>query len=178
MTYVYDHKEEDEEDAEPIKIKVNFVSEINNIINAALYVIDDDNVIDADGNIHISKIDGGKVETAMHKLSEINLFKVLVTVGVGVGAKAYLSEELTNSEIRELAASDFTGDIGRLLPYGTTSLTVGGHAVETGLDGAQGWYAYGPLAARVSQEVQLTTPYDVWSVLLTGFSEGFFISFH
>jgi len=64
------------------------------------------------------------------------------------------------------------------VPYGTTSLTVGGNAVETGLDGAQGWYAYGPLAARVSQEVQLTTPYDVWSVLLTGFSEGFFISIH
>ena len=64
------------------------------------------------------------------------------------------------------------------IPYGTTSFTINGVEHDTGLDGAQGWYAYGPLAARVSQEVQLTTPYDVWSVLLTGFSEGFFISIH
>ena len=64
------------------------------------------------------------------------------------------------------------------IPHGTTSLSVGGNTVETGLDGAQGWYAYGPLAARASQEIRLSTPYDVWSILLTGFAEGFFISIH
>ena len=64
------------------------------------------------------------------------------------------------------------------VPYGTTSLTVGGNVVDTGLGGAQGWFAYGPVAARQSQTLQLTTPEDVWRVLLTGFSEGFFISIH
>ena len=62
------------------------------------------------------------------------------------------------------------------IPYGTVSLEVGGTVVDTGLDGAQGWYAYGPLAARASERVQLSTAEDVWSALLFGFSEGFFLS--
>ena len=44
------------------------------------------------------------------------------------------------------------------IPYGTTSFTVGGATVDTGLDGAAGWYAYGPLALGASETLGLVAP--------------------
>lgn len=41
------------------------------------------------------------------------------------------------------------------IPYGTTSFTIGGETVDTGLGGAAGWYAYGPLALGSSETLGL-----------------------
>ena len=43
------------------------------------------------------------------------------------------------------------------IPYGTVSLSVGGELVDTGLDGAAGWYPLGPLAVGLSETVRLVT---------------------
>ena len=61
--------------------------------------------------------------------------------------------------------------------HGATLLAVGGETVATGLDGAQGWYAYGPLAAGFSETVCLTTPGGAFEILLRSVGSGFIIKF-
>lgn len=57
------------------------------------------------------------------------------------------------------------------VPYGTTSLTLNGNPVDTGLDGAQGWYYLNTLPAGLT----LTTEGGVYSALLVG-QQGFIMS--
>ena len=64
------------------------------------------------------------------------------------------------------------------IPYGTTSFTVGGEAVDPGLDGAAGWYAYGPLALGSSETLGLTTADGTYEALLRSVGTGFIFMFH
>ena len=43
------------------------------------------------------------------------------------------------------------------IPSGTVALSVGGEPVDTGLNGAAGWYPLGPLAVGSSETVRLVT---------------------
>ena len=113
MTYVYEETDE-EEKTHKLSVRVNLVTELNNVINGVLYLVDDDKVINSEGKLDLSKVNPDRVEIAFSKLSEINLIKVLVTVGIGSAGKQYLGEEATESEIRDLALADYTGDIARL----------------------------------------------------------------
>jgi hypothetical protein len=61
------------------------------------------------------------------------------------------------------------------VPYGTTSLTVDGNAVDTGLGGAQGWYALGGLVSEVQIPVTLTVNGTQYSETLVGDSAGLVI---
>lgn len=63
------------------------------------------------------------------------------------------------------------------IPYGTVSLSVGGEPVDTGLDGAAGWYPLGPLAVDSSEAVSLETSDTVYSQLLKGVGIGFLLLF-
>ena len=58
------------------------------------------------------------------------------------------------------------------VPFGATALSVGGETVATGLDGAQGWYAYGPLAVGSSETVCLTMPGGAFEILLRSVGSG------
>ena len=64
------------------------------------------------------------------------------------------------------------------IPYGTTSFSVGGETVDTGLDGAAGWYAYGPLALGSSDTLGLTTADGSYAALLRSVGTGFIFMFH
>ncbi|MCR5565130.1 MAG: hypothetical protein K6F59_05005, partial [Gammaproteobacteria bacterium] len=114
MSYVYEETDEESGNKYKLTVRVNLVSELNNVLNGVLYLIDDENVIDSEGHVDVSKVNPGRVEVAFSKLSEINLVKVLVTVGVGTAAKQYLGEEITEAEVRDLALADYAGDIGSL----------------------------------------------------------------
>ena len=61
------------------------------------------------------------------------------------------------------------------IPYGTTSFTIGGVTVDTGLDGAAGWYAYGPLALGASETLGLTTADGSYAALLRSVGAGFML---
>ena len=63
------------------------------------------------------------------------------------------------------------------IPHGATALSVGGVSVDTGLDGAAGWYAYGPLAVGSSESVSLDTPDAVYSQLLKSVGIGSVLMF-
>ena len=114
MSYVYEETDEESGDKYKLTVRVNLVSELNNVINGVLYLVDDENVINSEGKMDLSKVNPGRVEIAFSKLSEINLVKVLLTVGIGTAAKQYLGEDITEAEVRDLALADYTGDIGRL----------------------------------------------------------------
>ena len=58
------------------------------------------------------------------------------------------------------------------IPYGTTSFTVGGATVDTGLDGAAGWYAYGPLALGASETLGLVAPDGDFAAFLKSVGVG------
>ena len=64
------------------------------------------------------------------------------------------------------------------IPYGTTSFTIGGATADTGLDGAAGWYAYGPLALGSSDTLGLTTADGSYAALLRSVGTGFIFMFH
>ena len=58
------------------------------------------------------------------------------------------------------------------IPQGTTSFTLNGETVDTGLNGAQGWYALGPVAGNASASVAIAGPFGEASATLkqpTGF---------
>ena len=61
------------------------------------------------------------------------------------------------------------------IPYGTVSLSVGGVAVDTGLDGAAGWYPLGPLAVDSSETVRLVTSEIDCSALLRSVGAGWIL---
>ena len=61
------------------------------------------------------------------------------------------------------------------IPYGTVSLSVGGVAVDTGLDGAAGWYPLGPISIGSSESVLLETPDAVYNQLLNSVGIGFLL---
>lgn len=62
------------------------------------------------------------------------------------------------------------------IPYGMRSFTLNGVETDTGLDGAQGWFAVGPLAANEELEAGLLTAEgDVWQALMSGKFSGFFL---
>jgi hypothetical protein len=54
------------------------------------------------------------------------------------------------------------------IPYGTTSFTVNGVDVDTGLGAEQGWYALGPLAGCESADVAVEVGGDAWGASLFG----------
>ena len=58
------------------------------------------------------------------------------------------------------------------IPYGTTSFTIGGETVDTGLDGAAGWYAYGPLAIGAAETLELVAPDGDFAAFLKSVGVG------
>ena len=66
------------------------------------------------------------------------------------------------------------------IPYGMTSFTYslnGGEPteVDTGLDGAQGWYAFGPVARGDDVSLSAATPDGDVEASLRGWFDGFFL---
>lgn len=63
------------------------------------------------------------------------------------------------------------------VPYGTTSLSVNGGVVDTGLDGAAGWYGLGPVAGGETVALQLASQYEVYAAAPCSYSGGVVITF-
>lgn len=65
------------------------------------------------------------------------------------------------------------------VPYGTTSLVLNGEPVDAGLDGAAGWYAWGPLSAEaVANGASLTVDGETYGVdAFTYFPGGLLLLF-
>ena len=62
------------------------------------------------------------------------------------------------------------------IPYGMRSLKLDGVETDTGLGGAQGWYAIGSLAANVPLEAELAAKDgEAWKSFLLGKFSGFFL---
>ena len=59
------------------------------------------------------------------------------------------------------------------VPYMADALAVDGKTVETGLNGAAGWYAFGPLAVGETKNVGLSLADEVFSAELYGVIDGF-----
>ena len=64
------------------------------------------------------------------------------------------------------------------IPYGMTSFTVDGLEIDTGLDGAQGWYALGGMGAGRSVDLALSAEGGAFAATLVGGSDGTLILFH
>ena len=62
------------------------------------------------------------------------------------------------------------------IPYGMQSFKLDGVETDTGLGGAQGWYAIGPLAANDPLEAELAAKDgEAWKSFLLGKFSGFFL---
>ena len=61
------------------------------------------------------------------------------------------------------------------IPYGMTSFTLNGEAVDPGLGGAQGWYALGKIRGGQTYELSLTTAEEAYEASLLGTSLGFLL---
>ncbi len=63
------------------------------------------------------------------------------------------------------------------VPYGTTSLSVGGEPVDTGLGGEQGWYCMSLPAVGQQLALSLETDADVYETVLVGKGVGVILIF-
>ncbi|MBP5342635.1 hypothetical protein J6Y73_01770 [bacterium] len=110
--------EDDELLTDPIDIKVNLVTDINNILQSALYIIDNSEALNDDGSIDFTKIDSEKVEQAFSHLSNVKLFKVGIIVGSNIIIEKYTEDEdsfLNDKDFqRQLYSTDFTKDLKAL----------------------------------------------------------------
>jgi len=61
------------------------------------------------------------------------------------------------------------------IPQDTTSLTVNGVAVDTGLDGDRGWYALGGLRSGVTAELEIVRNGQSFAATVFGSSPGFLL---
>ena len=66
------------------------------------------------------------------------------------------------------------GQVAIPIPYGMTSFEINGTSTDTGLDGAQGWYAL-KLKSNVSASLSGLVGEDSWTALLKGAATGFFL---
>lgn len=66
------------------------------------------------------------------------------------------------------------GQVAIPIPYGMTSFEINGTSTDTGLDGAQGWYAI-KLKSNVSAALSGLVGEDSWTALLKGAATGFFL---
>ena len=66
------------------------------------------------------------------------------------------------------------GQVAIPIPYGMTSFEINGTSTDTGLDGAQGWYAL-KLKSNVSAALSGLVGEDSWTALLKGAATGFFL---
>ena len=66
------------------------------------------------------------------------------------------------------------GQVTIPIPYGMTSFEINGTSTDTGLDGAQGWYAL-KLKSNVSASLSGLVGEDSWTALLKGAATGFFL---
>ena len=61
------------------------------------------------------------------------------------------------------------------IPYGMKTLKINGVDTDTGLDGAQGWYALGKIRGGQTYELSLTTAEEAYEASLLGTSLGFLL---
>ena len=66
------------------------------------------------------------------------------------------------------------GQVAIPIPYGMTSFEINGTPTDTGLDGAQGWYAL-KLKSDISAALSGIVGGNSWSALLKGAATGFFL---
>ena len=66
------------------------------------------------------------------------------------------------------------GQVAIPIPYGMTSFEINGTSTDTGLDGAQGWYAL-KLKSNVSAALSGLVGEDSWIAVLKGAATGFFL---
>ena len=66
------------------------------------------------------------------------------------------------------------GQVAIPIPYGMTSFTINDVSTDTGLDGAQGWYAL-KLKSDISAALSGIVGENPWSALLKGAATGFFL---
>ncbi len=66
------------------------------------------------------------------------------------------------------------GQVAIPIPYGMTSFEINGTSTDTGLDGAQGWYAL-KLKSNISATLQGLVDEDTWTAVLKGAAAGFFL---
>ena len=66
------------------------------------------------------------------------------------------------------------GQVAIPIPYGMTSFEINGTSTDTGLDGAQGWYAL-KLKSNVSAALSGLVGEDSWTAVLKGAATGFFL---
>ena len=66
------------------------------------------------------------------------------------------------------------GQVAIPIPYGMTSFEINGTSTDTGLDGAQGWYAL-KLKSNVSAALSGLVGEDSWIAVLNGAATGFFL---
>lgn len=89
-----------------------------------------------------------------------------------LGVIQWLSEGAEGSAVCRPAAGNAWGRVpGRAVlpvPYGTTSLMVNGEPVDTGLDGAQGWYAVDKVGGRAKTYLSLLAGDDVYESWIRG----------
>ena len=109
----YDYIDEENPD-NTIDIRINFVTDLNNILQSALFIIDNSDAIGDDGDIDFSKIDSYKVEQAFTHLSNVKLFKVGLIVGMNIGIEQFAEEDsaFKDSDLQnQLYQTDFTSDL-------------------------------------------------------------------
>jgi len=66
------------------------------------------------------------------------------------------------------------GQVAIPIPYGMTSFEINGTSTDTGLDGAQGWYAL-KLKSNISAALSGLVGEDSWTAVLKGAATGFFL---
>ena len=83
--------------------------------------------------------------------------------------------------IAPVGAGRWSRVVGRAvipIPYGMSSFTVDGRETDTGLDGAQGWYAFGGMGADKTVSLALSASGESFAATLVGGSDGTLILFH
>ena len=66
------------------------------------------------------------------------------------------------------------GQVAIPIPHGMTSFEINGTPTDTGLDGAQGWYAL-KLKSGVTATLSGLVGEDIWTAALKGAAAGFFL---
>ncbi len=118
LVYMEYRVESENEDEEDLLVRVDVLEEVGDLYGALMYLITADGLIDSEGKMHLNKLTRESVESVFNAVSEIDLIRVSLAVGLSVGVDAFKDKiegvEISNDDINKISRTDILGDVKNL----------------------------------------------------------------
>lgn len=104
-------------DEEDLYVRMNTLEELGEIYDSVMYLVSTDGLIDSENKLHLEKITSESVERVFNSLSNVNVIRVGLAVGLSAGTRIATQNvtglEISESDINKICNTDILGDVSK-----------------------------------------------------------------